>query len=236
VPRWLLAIGLVGCGHVGFDPVADQDAGASNDVPPAPRWGLVQTVGSGNATVTLKPVSPGHLIVVAMEIDSGGSPPAVTDNCNSYVAVPTATATSSVLQVDLQIFYAYATQPCQVDTIRVAANRDVCALVAWEVSGITASDPVDAVAVLNDQPRSNAPLAPKITTSADGEFVVASAIVFDTVSGIHPGNEFTNDQVSDGNGWAHLADPMAPAGVHQAQWDATLGSYCASAVAFKVGP
>ena len=79
-------------------------------------------------------------------------------------------------------------------------------------------------------------IAAERTTSAAGEFVMASAIVFDTVSGIHPGNEFTNDQVSDGNGWAHLTDPMAPAGVHQAQWDATPGSYCASAVAFKVGP
>lgn len=236
VPRWLLAIGLVGCGHVGFDPVADQDAGASNGVPPAPGWALVQTAGSGNATVTLKPVGAGHLLVVAMEIDTGGAPPAVTDGCNSYVAIPTATSTSSLLQVELQVFYAYATQPCQVNTIHVASNRDVCALVAWEVSGITGSDPVDAVAVLSDQPRSNAPLAPKITTSAAGEFVMASAIVLDTVSGIHPGNEFTNDQVSDGDGWAHLTDPMAPAGVHQAQWDATPGSYCASAVAFKVGP
>jgi hypothetical protein len=236
VPRWLLVAALAGCGHIGFDPITDGDAGAPGDAPSALRWDLVQTAGSGNATLTMKPLGAGHLVVIGVEIDSGGPTTTVTDNCNSYVALSTANATCSLFQTDLQIFYAFAKPSCQADTIRVAPTNNVCAVVVWEVSGIRADDPVDAVAVLNDQPRSTTPLGPKIATSAAGEFVMASAVVAFSVSGIHPGNEFTNDQVSDGNGWAHLTDPMAPAGTYQAQWDAQSGSYCASAVAFKVGP
>ncbi len=227
---------LVGCGHIGFDPIAEGDAGAPGDAPSALRWGVVQTAGSGNATVTMKPLGAGHLVLIGVELDTGRGTTTVTDDCNSYVALSTASASCSAFQTDLQIFYAFAKSSCQANTIRVQATQDVCAVVVWEVSGIRADDPVDAVAVLNDQPRTTTPLGPKITTSAAGEFVMASAVVEFTVSGIHPGNEFTNDQVSDGNGWAHLTDPMAPAGVHQAQWDAESGPYCASAVAFRVGP
>src|SRR5215475_4751374 len=171
VSRWLLLAALVGCGRIGFaPPITDGDAGAPGDAPSALRWGLVQTAGSENATVTMKPLGAGHLVVIGVEIDTGGPMTTVTDNCNSYVALSTANATCSAFQTDLQIFYAFAKPSCQVDTIRVGPTNSVCAVVVWEVSGIRADDPVDTVAVLNDQPKSATPLGPKITTSAAGEF------------------------------------------------------------------
>jgi len=60
------------------------------------------------------------------------------------------------------------------------------------------------------------------------------ALVENVVFRARTGNEFTNDHVANGNGWAHLTSPTATAGVHQAQWDqSTAGRYCAGAAAFK---
>jgi len=90
---------------------------------------------------------------------------------------------------------------------------------------------------LNDQPATTAPVGPMIMTSTAGEFVVSVAIVENAARRIHAGDEFTNDQTTNGNGWAHLTDPMAAAGTYQAQWDQPQsGVYCAAAAAFAVGP
>lgn len=236
--RWLLAIALVGCGHIGFEPVAGGDAGAPGDATGPQGWDLVQTAGSENSAVTVKRLGAHHLVVVAVEVDGNGLVTAITDssNCNAYVAIPTAHATCAACQINLQIFYARDSCP-DADQISVATTTSADSVVVWEVSGIRTDVPVDTVAVLNDQLASTTPLGPKITTSAAGEFVVAVAIVDNSVTRIHAGNEFTNDQTSDDNGWAHLTDPQAPAGTYQAQWDQPRsGAYCASAAAFKVGP
>jgi hypothetical protein len=188
--------------------------------------------------VNVKRLGAHHLVVVAVEVDGSGLVTAITDSsdCNSYVAIPTAHARCSACQINLQIFYAKDSCP-QADAISIAATTSVDSAVVWEVSGTRPEDPVDTVAVLSDQPASTTPLGPTITTSVAGEFVVAVGIVDNTVTRIHAGNEFTNDQTSNDNGWAHLTDPQAPAGTYQAQWDQPRsGAYCASAVAFKVGP
>jgi hypothetical protein len=105
------------------------------------------------------------------------------------------------------------------------------------VSGIKTTDPLDIAAASNDQPASATPRGPRITTSVAGEFVVAAALADAEITGIHAGNEFTKDSLAQGNGWAHLTDSNAPAGVHQVQWDQTpAGVFCASAAAFLVGP
>lgn len=240
---------VCGCGGIGFDPVSDGSVDApvvpdgSVDAPVVLRWELVQTAGvdnatRSNATVPLKRLGAGHLVVVAVEIDNSGLVTTMTDSsgCNSYIAIPTAFSASMELDVSLQMFYAKNSCP-DAAAISITATATVSAAAVWEVAGIRTDEPFDTAAVLNDQSASDRPLGPRITTSATGEFVVAVALVDQSVTGVHVGNEFTNDHKNQGNGWGHLADPQSAAGVHQAQWDQSpAGAYCASAAAFQVGP
>jgi hypothetical protein len=223
---------LVGCGRIGFDPIGDGDGEGLG------RWTLIQTAGSRSSNVSVEPLGAHHLVVVAVQLSSDGLVTAIIDSsaCNAYIDIPAAHAIDRRLGDALQIFY--VKDSCaQADAIGVAATTGVFATVVWEVSGIRTDDPLDTAAVLNDQPESTAPLGPAITTRTPGEFVVSAAMVENLAPSIHAGNEFTNDQITNGNGWAHLSDPMAAAGDHQAQWDQPdAGAYCASAVAFRVGP
>jgi hypothetical protein len=244
MPRWLMLIGLMGCGRLNVDPlVADVRSGGDSpedgDAPSAQGWVLVQTRASlGAPSLSVDLLGAQNLIIVAAQIAPGGTIAAVTDssNCNSYVPIPAAHA--FCIESELYIFYAKSSSACSgADTINLASTENVFAAVVWEVSGVRSDDPVDATLVLIEQADTTTPLGPRITTSADGEFVVSVMLVDNTISGIHPGNEFTNDQIAFGNGWAHLTDPMAKAGAYQAQWDQPMsGAYCTSAVAFKVAP
>ncbi len=106
----------------------------------------------------------------------------------------------------------------------------------WEVAGLRTSGALDTGVAVSDQPASNTPLGPSITTKTPGEFVVSVAIVANGISGTHAGNAFTNDLRTRGDGWAHLTDPAAPAGSYQAEWDqGTAGDYCSDAAAFRSG-
>jgi hypothetical protein len=150
---------------------------------------------------------------------------------------------SQEMGVALELYYA-ASSCAGGSTIEISASIPggpfpvlISSAVVWEVSGIKTEDPLDIAAALNDQPMSTTPRGPRITTTAPGEFVVAAALADAEITGIHAGNEFTKDSLVNGNGWAHLTDSNAPAGVHQAQWDQTpSGVFCASAAAFQVGP
>ena len=133
------------------------------------------------------------------------------------------------------MFYAKNTCP-GARAISITAASGITA-VAWEVSAIRTDEPLDSASALDDQPATTTPLGPSIATSTAGEFVVSVAIVTNSVTGVVAGNAFTNDHTANGNAWAHLTDPMAPAGVYQAAWNQPLrGTYCASAAAFKVAP
>jgi hypothetical protein len=245
VHRWLLAMTVVGCGLVRFDPVPDASLGpdVSDGAPAVLPWELVQTASAdnaapSNATVNLKPLGRGHLVVVAVQVDSHGLVTNVTDSslCNNYLPIPTSLSTSMALDVTLQLFYAKSSCP-DANAISITATATVSAAAVWEVAGIRTDEPLDTATVLNDQSASDRPLGPKITTSAAGEFVVAVALVDHLITGIHAGNEFTNDQNNQGNGWGHLTDPQSAAGLHQAQWEQTpAGPYCSTAAAFQVGP
>ena len=142
----------------------------------------------------------------------------------------------SPLNVSLQLWYAKSS--CAGATsISIGATDTVTAAVVWEVAGIRTDNPLDTATALNDQPASSTTVGPMITTSAAGEFVVSVALAEHAITAIHAGNEFVNDHITRGNGWGHLADPHAAAGVHQAQWDQSPpGGACASAAAFRVGP
>jgi hypothetical protein len=243
-----MLISLMGCGRINVDSlVADaqldsalpEDGSPSVDVPSTQGWVLVQT-GAVERAASLDVARLGaqSLIVVAMQVGPTGMVTAVTDNsnCNSYTEIPAAYA--FCIESALYIFYAKSSSACSGATrINLASTANVLAAVAWEVSGVRSADPVDTALVLTEQPDTTAPRGPRITTSTDGEFVVSVMLVDNRISGIHPGNEFTNDQLVLDNGWAHLTDPMARAGTYQAQWDQPMaGAYCTSAVAFKVAP
>jgi len=184
----------------------------------------------------MAPSGSHHLIVVAAQLGAAGSVTSITDDANTYVAIPRARATNTSLNDALELWYATDSRP-GASMIRIAATTSVPAAVAWEVSGIRTVDPLDTATTLDTQPATTAPQGPPITTRAAGEFVVSAAIVANGITGTEAGNEFTNDHRTRGNGWAHLTDPMAPAGSHQARWtQPTSGSYCANAAAFQVGP
>ena len=97
------------------------------------------------------------------------------------------------------------------------------AVVMWEVANIQTVAPIDAVAIANDQSTSATPLGASITTTAADDFVVSVAIVAGIIDRIRAGNAFTNDQKTKGNGWAHLTDSMAAAGISGAVGREHLG-------------
>lgn len=88
----------------------------------------------------------------------------------------------------------------------------------WEVAGI---DGVDKSAGLSDQIGGSVELGAPVTTTRQGDFVVSVDDPFTNVTGIHSGNNFTDDSLLGGTGWAHLNDKNTPPGTYQAQWDTT---------------
>jgi hypothetical protein len=181
------------------------------------------------------PTVAGALVVVAIQHVTPGTITSVTDNASAagtYVAIPSAQSVVGAMSDGmLEIWYATANDGATSITTMASAN--IGALVVWQ---FTTPRPVsiDAAAVLNDQPATKVPNAPAIMTATPGEIVVAALLSHNAVTGITSGSEFTDDELVNQNGSAHLTDPLAPAGVHVAQWNSGLDVYCASAVAFAV--
>ena len=205
------------------------------DAPPGTPWTLVQTAQVENGTtVTIAPSGAGHLIIVGVEtLDPIAA--VQDDAASSYVEVPMGRGTAASAGLGIDLWYAKNTSAGA--TTIVVATSSANAVVVWEVAGIRTTAPLDAASSRSDQAATTLPVGAPITTSAAGDFVVSVAIVANVVSGIHAGNEFTNDRTAKGNGWAHLTSASAPAGVHQAKWDQpTPGVYCAASAAFFTGP
>jgi hypothetical protein len=111
------------------------------------------------------------------------------------------------------------------------------AIVAWEFANLEPGDPFDTAVMANNQASTLTPAGPAITTTSAGELVVATVLVTNTVAGIHAGTGFTNDSLAHSNGWGHLLDAHAPAGVYQPIWDVDItGSYCGVTAAFLTSP
>jgi hypothetical protein len=211
---------------------ADADA-AQHDAPgvdaePA-QWALVQTAASVQPAATLAATQNGSLIVVAVQTFDGGPIASVTDDAsNVYARIPGSRADASGGLLNVELWYVAGAKPA---TTIVAAASQILTVVVWEVSGIRTTGALDATASLSDGAPTTAPTGAQITTGAAGDFVVSIAIVENQVAGASTG--FVEDHETNGNGWAHLADPAAPAGRYVARWDQpTIGSYCASAAAF----
>lgn len=210
-----------------------------NDAPPdaaVPAWTLVQTASSMMPNVMINATGAGHLIVVAVQFQVGGQVQLVTDSVGDmFTAVPSSTAMNNNANLAVQLFY---TPSSQAGAVQVAASAtSYRGIAVWEVAGMRTTNPIDVVAVRNDGASSTAPTGAPVTTTAAGDFIVSTAIVANSVTGTTAGNEFTNDESPNGNGFAHLTAPRAPAGLHQARWDQpTTGVYCSSTAAFFVAP
>jgi hypothetical protein len=229
---------------LGDSPVADAPAidASTIDAPPAPTWTLVQSGGAQDdnpALVLPAPTGSGDLIVVAVQTNPGGVVTSVTDDAsgsgNTYAAIPSSHATDTADSLAVELWVAAPSRPGAM-TLTITAS-DYHAAVAWEVAGLRATAALDTVATLDDQTASTLPSGPLITTATADEFVLSAAIVSNNIPGIRAGNEFTNDQGTEGNGWAHLTNPRAAAGTHEAQWRQNpAGGYCAVAAAFFTAP
>jgi hypothetical protein len=241
--RWSWLACLASCGRVGFEPVEAPSSDARPSDASSTVWQFVGATGvmsSSTATVQLPLASAtkaGELVVVAAQLSSGTTA-SVTDNASAlgtYMSIPSARATYTSTPSAINEMW-YGTTNAGATAVTVAANSTIDVVVAWRFT--TPGAPrLDLAAALSNQGLSTAPTSPAIMTSSPGEIVIAAVLVTADVTGISSGNEFTNDELTNGNGFAHLTDPLAPAGVHIAQWDQPgNGWYCASAVAFAVGP
>lgn len=223
------------------DAPADADHGldAAIDAAPGAQWTLLATHQSTTTTVNLGTTQAGSLLIIALETAAGDAVSTLSDDGPTgpadYVRIPGSRAEENHGEFGVELWYAPA--------VKAGANRlfvgspSLYAAVVWEVAGMRAGSPLDAVTTLPDQPTSAAPTGAPIRTTAAGDFVVAVAMLENATTGTVLGNAFTNDRTTAGNGWAHLTAPAAPAATYTAQWDQQPdGGYCASSAAFFVGP
>ena len=237
--RIWVCVGLVACGRLGFDAnrVADGSSVADSTVvdtsTATPRWELVQAVGGAGSTVALAPTRPGSLLLVAENHQTQTPDTMVSDDgMNTYAAVPGAAASNADVGRSIDLFFVATATP-GVTAITIATASVNPSTVVWEVANL---GPLDVAAAISDGARTMTPAGPMIATTHPGEFVASMAIVSTNISGISPGDGFTSDVITAGDGYAHLADPSAPAGSYQATWDAPPVTYAATTVAFLVAP
>ncbi|MBV8757597.1 MAG: hypothetical protein JO257_09990 [Deltaproteobacteria bacterium] len=220
---------------------APRDAPRVIDAPrdaAVPAWTLVQTASSTTPNVTVSPTGAGHLIIVAVQFQpgNGGGVQLVTDSAGGmYTAVPGSSASNAGANLAVQLWYL---ADSHAGAMSIAASSATFRGVAiWEVAGMRTTNPIDVAAIRNDGTSSTTPNGAPVTTTAAGDFIVSAAIVANNVTGTVAGNEFTNDALPNGNGFAHLTAPRAPTGLHQARWDQPMaGVYCSSTAAFFVAP
>jgi hypothetical protein len=236
---WCWIVCAMSCGRLDFEASshlvdASQADGAQG------MWQLDAVKGIANLntpTLSLQlgaTSSAGQMIVAAVNLDSGATFPSIGDDAsNTYIPVPGATAGSVVNNDTLVIMYVPNANAGA--TMVTATSTHVYSIVVWQ---FTTPQPatVDTAGQLSDQPSSTLPVSPSITTAGPGEIVIAIAVVLNTISSVQNGSPFTNDTVTNGNGFAHLTDPHAPAGTYQAVWNQpNSAAYCSQAVAFVVG-
>jgi hypothetical protein len=225
---------------------APLDDAVKPDASSLPAWRLVQvkfaaTSGSGNGSALaamLTSTTAGDLLVVGVQFDPGTTITSVSDNApagtSAFLEVTSSVATNPQGDGSVEVWYTPSVNADATSVTATTTNGAVYTVVAWEVA-TTQPATVDVAKELSNQTASTVPGAPAVTTAKAGELVIATGISATTVTSIRAGNEFTNDSLANGNGWAHITSTTAAAGAHQAVWDSTSGTYCSDAVAFHVG-
>jgi hypothetical protein len=245
------------CVKTGTLPVDARAVDASLAPPDAPdgsdasssglsAWRLVQVQSASNAgqggltslSATVTPTTANDLLVVGVQFAVGTTIASVSDNAeggtSTFSAIPGSHARNAHADGNVAIWYTPSANAGATAVTATAGTASVYTVVVWEFATAQAAT-VDIASGLSDQASSTTPVAPALTTMNAGELVVAIGIVATSISQLQPGNEFTNDALANGNGWAHITSATAPGGAHQAAWDSTAGTYCSSAVAFHVG-
>lgn len=222
IPVLLGILGLVGCGQGAIF------YGSS--------WAVVNDASNAGpiSSLTIPATGTGNLIVVALMFNGGTYVTSVTDDAgNAYVS---ADAKAYVGIASTEIWYAVNSKPgATLVTPTFADSTTHVEITVWEVSGISTSAPDVTNTSSGSLTLNNTP-GPAVITTHAGDFIVSILFAVDTtISGISPGNEFTNDFTTNGNGWAHITSNSVPAGTHQASWFTSTpqGVYCASTVAFR---
>jgi hypothetical protein len=197
---------------------------------------MVQIQGEGgNSDITVNGTGSGNLLVVGVT-NVGGTVTGITDNASGG---PNTYASANVLASDSNsgtttIWYAKNSRSGATDVMLAGTNLTSVVISFWEFSGIDQSSPLDTIGKLSNQSASLTPVGPSITTTLPGELIISSAIVQNSITGIHAGNVFTNDSIS-GDGFAHLI--ATSTGTFNAQWDQnSSGTYASNAVSFKPAP
>ncbi len=221
------------CGRIDFDPLCDSCG---------PPWELVQVGSLDNAAsnngnrVSLQPSRPGSLIAVGIDGSPSDSVASVVDDAgSSFVPIPGARA-ARVNGGAIDVWYAAGTSGGATSvTVNMLSGGNPGAIVVWEAANLRASGALDtALSMSSGTALSSLVVSgPEIVTTNPGEFVISIALVAGAVTRSDPGNEFANDAMPEGDGWAHLANLAAPAGPHQAVWDLdSTGTFATAAVAF----
>ncbi|MBX3162024.1 MAG: hypothetical protein KF773_39040 [Deltaproteobacteria bacterium] len=239
-----LTCALVDGAHVCIDGLPPTDApllgpdGPDTDAPDAPAavpWRIVQTQAIVDRVLMVEATGAGNTILVGLETTAGAVPNNVRDNAgNTYTRIPGSRARNVERNFAAEFWIA---TNVQAGATRLDSGGGIIrALAMWEVAGL-AADPIDAIAVLENQAESTLPVGAPITTAEAGELVVSIVIVASSVTGLAPGSDFTNDHNTLGNGWAHLTATDAPAAMYQAQWlQQVPGGSCATSIALRRAP
>ena len=195
------------------------------------RWTLVQHAGVPAAqTLPIQSTGPGHTIIVAVE----NTPDVVSvgDNAPGGSSVYQAIANARSTCGDL--WYTQSSRPGATTITVTLTSGAPASIVAWEVSGLQATAPIEAAATIEGTTSATAQGAQ--VTSSQGAFVVSVLIVQNAISGLQAG-AFTNDESTNGNGWAHLTSSSAPAGTYVTHWtQSPPGASCGSSASLAVAP
>jgi hypothetical protein len=215
-------LGLAGCGQGAFFLGSNWDL-----VNSASNFGPIDNL-------TIPATGTGDLIVVGLMFNGGTYATSVADDAgNTYVS---ANAKAYVGELSTEIWYAANSKPgATVVTPTFANSTTHVEITVWEVSGVP-NTTADVVSTANGNVTLDNTTGPAVTTTKPGEFIVSILFVVNTnVGGISTGNNFTNDFMTNGNGWAHITSNSAKAGMQQASWStpSPQGVYCASTVAFR---
>jgi hypothetical protein len=189
------------------------------------------------AACTIPSTGAGQLLVIGWTGGQGSNAvvTSITDDAgNTYTEAGAAKATVSSEGLTSDIWYAADISAGATSiTITASPQGSQGAAVIWEFSGASTS-PLDQTAVLDSQPASTAPSGASVTTTAAHEVVVSIAPSRYEITGIHAGDNFTEDSSIAGNGWAHRITTSS--GGRHAEWTETAsGVYCSSTASFKSG-
>lgn len=187
------------------------------------------------ATCTIPSTGSGHLLVVGW---TGGAGPSllksISDNVgNPYTEAKGARAGNWKAGVSVDIWYAASGKAgTTLVTLTPTPSGSQGAAVIWEFSGVSTTSPLAQTAALYSKPATTTPKGASVATTSAGELIISIAAGASSITGIYPGNPFTEDSLVRSNGWAHLV--ASSTGAYTAQWnESPSGAYCASTVAFN---